>query len=423
LLFSDDLRMDSQVIIPCPAGDDYAEIELARDRQAKGTVFRKHLLNLGTLHHPKTGEALKLDDAWYGQLKANFDNQVCDIVQVPLADGQNHHTEDPRSNVGEVIGIEREGDKIYSLVDVRDPAAVEGLRNGTLLGASAFLHMDYKDTRTNRNVGPTLLHHCITNRPYVTGLEDYQEVVAATAGSDGDVVILSPPDASSKIPADSGGEPPTAEEPVVAELTRDELLEQLKAKHGIDVAALQLAAAQPPAAPSFDASQLTAALTAALQQAAPTLSLTAGQNADGKLELSDVVGAVAELAQQHRALGDQVVALTRAGAESEIDGYIAEGRVLPKQREAYVRMALTARDQLEVMLPDKAIVPLNAQVGSAGRPQGEQRQELDIDQEILRLTTENAGVFDPAAKRDPRARVIAANQAAALALTAGQGAS
>lgn len=411
-----------QVIIPCPAGDDYSEVELARDRQAKGTVFRKHLLNLGTLHHPKTGEPLQLDDAWYGRLKANFDNQVCDIVQVPLADGQNHHTEDPRSNVGEVIGIEREGAKIYSLVDVRDPKAVEGLRNGTLLGASAFLHMDYKDTRTNKTVGPTLLHHCITNRPYVTGLEDYQEVVAASADGGGEVVVLSQPepapDVTNDPPADKAHDAATQEE---LSMTKEEMLAALKAEHGIDVEALQVQASQPaaPAAP-LDEGKLVAAFTAALQQAAPTLSLS--QTEDGSLQLSDVVGAVAELAGQHRTFGDRIVGLERERAEQEVDNYISEGRVLPKQREAYVRMALTQRDQLEVMLPDKAIVPLNAQAGTGGRPQGEQKQQLDIDQEILRLTAENGQIFDPDTKRDPRARVIAANaaaQAAQLALTSG----
>lgn len=419
-----------QVIIPCPAGGEYSEIELARDRQATGTVFRKHLLNLGTLHHPKTGEVLRLDDAWYGQLKANFDNQVCDIVQVPLADSQNKHTEHPLSNTGEVIGIEREGNRIYSLLDVRDPDVVKGLRNKTLLGASAFLHMDYRDTRSNKNVGPTLLHHCITNRPYVIGLEDYQEVVAASADGGGDVVVLSAPEPSAAEP-DAHDEEPAgpadgqgdhvglAQEDTVPEMTKDELLARLREQHGIDVTALEAKASAGP-----DTSALTAALTEALKAAAPTLSLTSAEGEDGKLELSDVVGAVAELAAQHRVFGDRVVALEREGAEAEIDGYISEGRVLPKQRAAYVTMALTARDQLEVMLPEKPIVALNAQAGTGGRPQGEQRQELDIDQEILRLTNENAGIFDPKAKRDPRARVMAANRAAdAVALSNGHGAS
>jgi len=417
------VRGMDQVIIPCPAsGEDY--VELARTRNATGTVFRKHLLNLGELIHPKTGEKLTLDENWYNQLRANFDNQACDIVQVPLADAQNHHSEDPLRNAGEVIGLERDGNKVYSVVDVRDPDVVKGLRNRTILGASAFLHLDYEDSKTGKRVGPTLLHHCITNRPYVTGLDDYEEV-AATAGQDGELVVLTPaevppaspaPDRPAAPAADGGADSVTlTPEAAVPDLTKEELLAQLRDKHGLDVAALQAQAAAGP-----DMTQLTAALTQALQGAAPTLQLSASQ--DGQtLELSDVVGAVAELAQQHRVFGDRVVALERQTAETEVDGYIAEGRVLPKQREAYVRMALTARDQLEVMLPDKPIVALNQTRGSGGQPQGEQRQVTDIDAEILRLTQEHAERFDPAAKRDPRSRVIAANRAASAAITNGHG--
>jgi hypothetical protein len=415
-----------QVIIPCSPDDSY--VELGRTRGVTGTAFRKHLLNLGPLIHPKTGETIQLDGAWFDKLKANFDSGVCDIVQVPLADAQNRHTEDPLRNAGEVVDIERVGDKIYSVVDIRDPAVAQGIRDKRLLGASAFLHLDYKDTKTNQNVGPALLHHCITNRPYVTGLEDYEEVVAASADGSGDVVILSAPEPPSAGPAPHDEAPAgpadgegdhvgLAQEDTVPEMTKDELLAQLREQHGIDVAALEAKASAGP-----DTSALTAALTEALKAAAPTLSLTSAEGGDGTLELSDVVGAVAELAAQHRVFGDRVVALEREGAETEIDGYIAEGRVLPKQRAAYVTMALTARDQLEVMLPDKPIVALNAQSGTVGRPQGEQRQEMDIDQEILRLTSENAGIFDPKAKRDPRARVMAANRAAdAVALTNGHG--
>jgi hypothetical protein len=379
--------MDAQVIIPSPRGSEgYVELAASATRQALGTVFRKHILTLGPLTHPKTGQRLDLDDSFYSRLKANFDAGACDIVQVPLADAQNRHTEHPLSNTGEVIGIERDGQKVYSVIDVRDPDIAQRIRDKRLLGASAFLHLDYKDTATNRNVGPTLLHHCITNRPYVTGLDPYEEVIAATADGEGDVIVLAQEEADMP--------------------TKDELLEQLKAEHGIDVTALQAQADQ-----GANVQQLTAALTAALQPAA-----AAGQvkltSADGQtLELSDIVGAVAELAHQHQAFGSRVVTLERDKAEREIDGYISTGRVLPKQREAFVTMALTNRDQMEVLLPDEPVVQLNNQRGHIGTPQGEQKQQIDIDQEILRLTAENPQVFNASAQRDPRQRVNAANHA------------
>jgi hypothetical protein len=353
--------MEQQVIIPCPASGGY--VELARTRDVVGTPFRKHILNLGTLIHPKTGEKLNFGDEFYGTLKRNFDNGVCDIVQVPLADAQNQHTEDPLRNAGEVVGLEREGDKIFAVIDARSPAAVEGLRNKTLLGASAFLNMDYTDTRTGQKVGPTLLHACITNRPYVLGLDDYAEVIAATADGSEDVVVLS------------------SEEPQMPEQTKDELIAALR-EHGVDVPALEAAAASKP-----DLTELTNVLKDALKgtPAAQSLELTGGAT----LTQADIVGAITELSGQAQAFGSRVITLERDRAEREVDGYISQGRVLPKQKSTFVDLALTNRDMMETLLPDEPLVALNNQTGHPGMPQGEQKQAWDVDSEILRLTAEH----------------------------------
>lgn len=349
-----------QVIIPSPQGSgDY--VELARTRQAKGRVFRKHILNLGTLIHPKTGEKLTLDDAWYSQVKANFDSGVCDIVQVPLANDKNEHSEDPLRNAGEVIGVEREGSKVYDLIDVRDPEIAERIADKRILGASAFLSLDYTDTSSGTKAGPALLHHCLTNRPYVTGLDDYEEVIAASADGTGEVLIL-------------------AQE--APRMTKEELLAQLKAEHGIDVDDLQAQVAQ-----RTDMSQLTAMLTEALRPAAGTVQLT--PPADGEtVSLTDVVGAVAELAEKNVSLSGTVQGLQKDAAEREIDGYIGVGRLLPKTRNHAVHLVLSGdRDGLDAILaPDgQPYVKLNHVEGSAP-PQGEQKHIEDIGAEVVRLS-------------------------------------
>lgn len=163
-------------IIPSPDAEPYLELA----KSPTGRVFRKHILNLGPLIHPKTGKRLQLDEQFYSQLKRNFDAGVS-MVQVPLADDRNQHSEAPERNTGEVIGLERDGSKVYALLDIRDAAVAGKLADRTLMGASAMISMNYTDTSTGRKVGPALLHSCITNRPYVTGLGDYEEVVAATA--------------------------------------------------------------------------------------------------------------------------------------------------------------------------------------------------------------------------------------------------
>lgn len=367
--------MDGQVIIPAPLGsEDYVELS-ARTRQGIGVQFRKHILNLGTLIHPKTGEKLTLDEAWFDRVKRNFDAGTCDIVQVPLANDENKHVEDPLKNSGEVIGLERVGNKVYDIIDVRRPDVVKGLRNKTILGASAFLNLDYTNTDTGASAGPTLLHHCITNRPYVTGLDDYEEVIAASYAADNedDVVVLS------------------SEEPEMP-LTKEQLLEQLKADHGVDVAAMEAQLAAKP-----DMAQLTAALTQVLTGTGADVKLTGGQDGN-QIQLSDVVGAVAELAQANVKLSASVGELHLKAAEREIDGYINVGRVLPKQRAHFVKLAMEDRDSLAVMLPDEPVVKLN-------NAQGSQAMDNDgpaygnIDDEVARLAKLHQEIHPPASNR------------------------
>ena len=122
-------------------------------------------------------------------LMTNFTDGVADIVQVPKVDGQNKHTEDPDRNIGEVVDLKRREDGgLDAIIDVRT-ADTEKIGK-TLLGASAMMHMDYTDTRTGSRMGPTLLHTAITNRPYITGLDDFQEYVAASADTSDDTEVV-----------------------------------------------------------------------------------------------------------------------------------------------------------------------------------------------------------------------------------------
>lgn len=347
------------IVAPPKNADPFEEVALTSPRQATGTVFRKHILNLGTLIHPQTGERLRLDEPWYNRLKANFDSQVCDTVQVPLANDANKHVEDPLRNTGEVIGLERRGNKVYTLLDVRRPDVVEGIRNRTILGSSAFLSMNYTDTRTGQKAGPTLLHNCLTNRPYVVDLDPFEEVIAATAeaaDNQGDVELL---------------------------LTEDEStmdLSELKAElltHGIDVDALQEEVNR-----GTSNEALMTALTQALSQSG-TLQLTGGVTGE------DLVGAVAELAQLTRGQGEEISALKRERAERLVDGYIGVGRLLPRQREDAVEMALTSPEKLDTWVApaDAPYVQMSAQEGVSPRDTDSLAHSTDVDEELARLTS------------------------------------
>lgn len=352
----DYLFMADLFIIPAGTGTE-GYVELG-SRGATGAVFRKHVLNLGPLHYG--GKTINLDDNFYGKLSRNFDNGVS-MTQVPLADKNNKHSEDPLRNTGEIIGVERKGDRVYTIIDVRDPDVAQRIRDKRIMGASAMLSMDYEDTRTGQKVGPTLLHHCLTNRPHVLDLEPYEEIVAATADSadmdfDNPIVLAS-------------------EEPV--ELDKDQLLEQLKTRFGVDVPALELAASA-----KADITAITEAL-----KSTGTVALSGAE-----LTQSDVVGAIVELNARNVQLADDVAKLTKKDAERTVDGFIGDGRLLPKSRDRAVKeVLLNGPEALEDWLSpaDAPFIKMNAQSGQSGEGDGQRKHDFDIGAEIDRLGTES----------------------------------
>lgn len=324
------------VLIPGGSGDE-GFVALARSQ--KGRLFKKQILPMnGSFTHPSVpGRKIFVDEAFAKNLKSNFSAGVCPIVQVPIVDDQNHHVEDPLRNMGEVVDLTYDDSGVYAIFDARKHAEDVGT---TLLGASALLHLNYEDTRTGQKKGPTLLHMAVTNRPYVTDLGDFEEIVAASAGG-------------LKQPSDTSGEKPVVLIPaskMEEKMDLDNLLATLKSEHGIDVAALQSQA-------QTNTTELVTALS----------NVLGNENVDGEIGIKDVADAVIELAEERVALSAQVAALTEANdamvtreAEAEVDSLIQQGRVLPKQRETMIALSMEDREKFDAILPEDAIVALSA---------------------------------------------------------------
>lgn len=377
--------MSEEFVIVPSNGDGY--VELARTKT--GRLFRKHLLNLGTLKHPTTGADITVDETFVQTMQTNFKNNVCDIVQVPLANKNNEHDESPDRNIGEVVDIELKDKKVYAVLDVRDDTYADKLGK-TLLGASAMMHLDYTDTKTGTKVGPTLLHSCVTNRPYVTGLENYEEIVAATADKSSGAVLLTDTDASADteaievapddvVPNEETDVAPEAQkdETATAKPSLEELLTALKTDHNIDVTGLQAKAAE-----GEQATQLSAALTKALKDS----GLVALSNTDTQTGPSteDVVGAVNELADTNVKLSKRVNALEHRDAENAVDELIRTGRIMPAERDARVELKLSNQAMFDRLLPAEPIIKLTAETGVT--PPKDEAHTKDIDAEVARLT-------------------------------------
>jgi riboflavin synthase len=393
----------SVVVIPSPRSDFVA---LGRTRQ--GTLFRKQILRVGEWVHPNdSASKFKVSDKDLDTIVRNFENGICDIVQVPKVNGNNEHTEDPDANIGETIGLEKQGTDLFALIDARDVGAAKKLGK-TLLGASAMLHLNYEDKKTGNKVGPTLLHVAVTNRPYITDLKGYEEVVAASADLDRDEVLYLASPESDTEPVQEDKVPPT----------KEELLAQLKKDHGIDFEEMKEAAAKAPTleeelakvkkdledakaaaeededAPEIDAETLAPALSALAK--AGVIKLTNTDDTEGgvdKVTAEEVGAAVVELANKNtqqateittlsatvKTLKDAAEAAAKREVEGEIDGLIKAGRVLPAQKDDLVQIALTNRDMFNRLVPETAIVSLSETGVTVHDDSG-----IDVDAEVAR---------------------------------------
>lgn len=355
--------MDRLVVIPSPRGDGF--VELARSRQ--GRVFRKQILRWGDLIYPGVaGGRVTIDDAFADTMIANFARGVS-IVQVPKVDDKNNHTEDPDRNIGEVIGIVKNDKGVYVDIDVRTDDADK--MGKTLLGASAMLHLDYTDTSTGKRVGPTLLHTAITNRPYVTNLDPFEEVIAASnSGADiqNQVLVLSPAD-NEEIP-----------------MTLEEMLAALKADHGIDVTELQEKAAQ------VDAS---VALSNKIQEQLVGTGLLTLSNTDQTVDADTLIGAVAEAGNRIVELSGKVDTLIQSAAQTDaansVDKLVRTGHVLPRDRDAYVELKLSNPALFDKLIPTEPVVKLSGERGTEPLDEApEEAISAEVDR-LIKLAADN----------------------------------
>jgi hypothetical protein len=373
------------VIIPSKDGNAYDEMTEASvelSRKSTGTLFRKHILNVGKdLIHPAVGR-IKIDDAFVKSLKKNFDDKACDIVQVPKANAKNEHVEDPDANVGEVVDIEVKDNKVYAVIDARDPEAVKRFKNKTYIGASAMIAMNYTDTNTAKKVGPTLCHVAVTNRPYITNLEDYEEIIKASADNSDEAVLLTEP-VETVVNDDSGSE----NEPEVEEhktMTKEELIAALKDEHSIDVVALQAEAAKPAATDST--AELSNKLVAALTDAG-VVKLSAD---DTTAPVEQVVGAVVELASDNVKLTNRIDALELSNrekdAKAEVKAKVAEGFIEPANEEAMIELYMSNTELYNKLLPAEPKVNLSGEAVGTSTDAEDSKVELDVNAEVARLS-------------------------------------
>lgn len=351
----------SNDLVYVPGGDDEF---VALSKTPSGRLFRKHILSKGPLYYGN--RTIDIDDDFLDTVVKNFNDHVVSHVQAPVVDSNNVHVEDPFRNIGEAVKIEREGDKLYSYIDVRDETAAPKMGK-TLLGASAMLSLDWKNNKTNKKVGPALIHVAITNNAHLNDLEDFEEVLAMSAAVN---------DSNKSTRAVILSASPNSKE---STMDLDEMIASLRDEHGIDVPALQLAASK---AESY--TKLSSDLQTALTENG-VLKLSAGEGDENSAE--DIVAAVSQLAQERVELSNKVDTLiedaAQTKAEKRIDELVSGGFISPAKKDSQLKLLLSNAELFEELLPEKPIVELSAE---SGKEYKEGDHDVDVDNEITRLS-------------------------------------
>lgn len=391
--------MGQLVIAPASRTEPFLELS----RTKKGRIFKKHILSTGPLF--ANGRKIDIDDVYLSQMVDNFHAGHCDIVQVPIVGPDNKHSEDPRDNIGEVVDVKLENGKLYAFIDSRKSEASDELGN-TLIGASAMFSPNYLNTTTNQTVGPTLLHVAITNRPHVLNLDDFEEVIAASAGSGDEVILLTEQSAGSSVDNNELEE--------THEMTLEEQLELLKSEHGIDVTALQAEAGRVEGLETSiteltaerdtlvedkaTAEELSVKLSASIKEHLKSEGLIKlSADASGVDQVETLIGAVAEAGTKIADQGSEIVSLSgridslendkkETASAALVDELVSAGRILPVQKEAMVALHLSNSELFDKIVPETPLIELSREDGTNGDSTPKADAAEFVQSEVARLS-------------------------------------
>lgn len=157
------LQPDTSRAVKYAAAADYPE--------AKGTLFKKRIINLGEYADQWFPEYfLHLDQEWADSVLANFKAKTVGRVYVPSS-----HTDDPDKNRGEVIDMfmSDDGAGIDAIIDIRDSDTVEKIEQDLIWDCSIGFTMNWI-TKEGEEKGAAIYHVALVNNPYIEDMTPFE---------------------------------------------------------------------------------------------------------------------------------------------------------------------------------------------------------------------------------------------------------
>lgn len=271
-------------------------------------IKRVQLLRTGTFKHPMAPNgAFTITPETLLKMKANFDANArrLDKGEIPLDYGHN----DGGKAAGWIQKVELDDNNNQLWVDINyTPEAEKAVLEREWRFISADIDFDYEDNESGMKLGPTLLGAGLVNRPHIKSMK----------------AVFNEPDYA--------GEENNNEKtkPKGFSMTPEEMMKKI--------------------------GELEANVSALKAQIA---SMT-GAKADADKQLGDMKKAEESLKEQLKEATAQVAKLSEekntVAKEAKFAEYLAAGKVIPAQKEAFMKMELSLA---ETLFKDAKVVNLN----------------------------------------------------------------
>lgn len=369
-------------------GTDYTSF--ATDKEGV-KYYRKQILRFGTWRHPNKREiTFEITPEVVQQVANNFTVGV--PVEAPIV---LTHTDDPKMKVGGVkyfiptdVGL----DAVFSVVDQGMIKKIDDKE--TAPGVSCWLDLNYKDKQTDKSVGAVVKHVALVNHPYIEGLGGYEAVTLSEDKAGAEMFV--PMTMSEKETNLSNGDENMT--------TLNELIKVLKEEHKVDLVQLQEdlkilndQIEKGELVKKADAPVLSEELIKDIKT-----RLKLGEDVsveDAVKALSTSMNESIKLSEQEaneknktqKELDEVKLMLTEMKGEKEIDAMIAEGKVLPVEKEALLSAYKTNKEIFDSLMKTRTVslVELAEQgLKSDETPLAEKEKDQKLIDEQVRLAEE-----------------------------------
>lgn len=159
-------------------------VELARSPR----IFRKQVLRTGAIDYK--GRRIEFTGDYLDGLVTAYQQRAFDTVPLMFAGPDNSHTQDVERIRGEVIGLERNGDRLDAIVQASSDEAANLLRDNPNIGVSVRIEQPI-ERADGATFQAAVQHVLATANPRITGMSPWQVVdMAAEPGPLLDLSLL-----------------------------------------------------------------------------------------------------------------------------------------------------------------------------------------------------------------------------------------